>query len=70
MVINVLKIFDIVYVLTGGNFGTNVVGLQYVQELFDFNNFGVASALAVVLLAAVIPIMYFNIRRFRAEGQR
>ena len=70
MVINVLKIFDIVYVMTGGNFGTNVVALQYVQELFDFNNFGVASALAVVLLAAVIPIMYFNIRRFRAEGQR
>ena len=70
MVINLLKIFDILYVMTGGNFGTNVIALQYVKELFDFNNYGVASALAVVLLAAIIPIMYFNIRRFRAEGQR
>lgn len=70
MVINLLKIFDIIYVMTGGDFGTNVIALQFVQELFNFNNYGIASALAVVLLAAIIPIMYFNIRRFRAEGQR
>ncbi len=70
MVINVLKIFDILYVMTGGDFGTNVIALQYVQELFNFQNTGLASALAVVLLAAIIPIMYFNIKRFRAEGQR
>jgi alpha-glucoside transport system permease protein len=70
MVINLLKIFDILYVTTGGKYNTNVIALQYVQELFDFNNYGVASALAVVLLAAIIPIMYFNIRRIRAEGQR
>src|SRR5215469_5492796 len=70
MVINVLKIFDILYVMTGGNFGTNVIALKYVQELFDFQNYGLSAALAVVLLAAIIPIMYFNIRRFRAEGQR
>lgn len=67
MVINLLKIFDIVYVMTGGNFGTNVIAMAYYQQ--DFNNFntGLASALAVVLLIAVIPIMYFNIRRFRQE---
>jgi alpha-glucoside transport system permease protein len=70
MVINLLKIFDILYVMTGGNFGTNVIALKYVQELFDFQNYGVAAALAVVLMAAIIPIMYVNIRRFRAEGQR
>ncbi|HLJ81253.1 MAG TPA: sugar ABC transporter permease [Ktedonobacterales bacterium] len=70
MVINLLKIFDILYVTTSGNYGTNVIALQYVQELFKFNNFGLASALAVVLLAAIIPIMYFNIKRFRTEGQR
>ncbi|MGH2515672.1 MAG: carbohydrate ABC transporter permease, partial [Ktedonobacterales bacterium] len=70
MVINLLKIFDILYVTTNGNYGTNVIALQYVQEYFNFNNFGLASALAVVLLAAIIPIMYFNIKRFREEGQR
>jgi alpha-glucoside transport system permease protein len=70
MVINVLKIFDILYVMTGGNFSTNVIALRYVQELFDFQNYGLSAALAVILLAAIIPIMYFNIKRFRAEGQR
>lgn len=70
MVINLLKIFDILYVTTGGNEGTNVIALQYVQEIFTYNNTGLASALAVVLLAAIVPIMYFNIKRFRAEGQR
>nr|BBH95654.1 alpha-glucoside ABC transporter permease [Thermogemmatispora argillosa] len=71
MVINILKIFDVVYVMTGGNYGTNVVAVDYYQQLFNFDNFGVASALAVLLLLAVIPIMYFNIRRFRVqEAQR
>ena len=70
MVINVLKIFDIVYVTTGGDFNTNVVAVAYYQQLFNFSNYGVGSALAVILLVAIIPIMYFNIRRFREEVQR
>lgn len=71
MLINVLKIFDIIYVMTGGNFNTNVVALAYYQEYFNFNDNGVANALAVLLLIAVVPIMYVNLRRFRAqEAQR
>lgn len=71
MVINVLKIFDIVYVMTGGNYQTNVVAVEYYQELFSFNNFGIASAFAVILLIAIVPIMLLNIKRFRAqEAQR
>ncbi len=71
MLINVLKIFDIIYVMTGGNFNTNVVALAYYQSYFNFNENGVANALAVLLLLAVVPIMYFNLRRFRAqEAQR
>lgn len=71
MLINVLKIFDIVYVMTGGDFGTNVVAVDFYQEFFNFNDFGVGSALAVLLLVAIIPIMAFNIRRFRVqEAQR
>jgi alpha-glucoside transport system permease protein len=71
MVINLLKIFDVVYVMTGGDFGTNVVAVAYYQQLFTFNNFGISSALAVLLLVVIIPIMVYNIGRFRAqEAQR
>jgi alpha-glucoside transport system permease protein len=71
MVINLLKIFDIVYVMTGGNFQTDVIATQFVQQLFTFNDFGLGSALAVILLIAVIPIMIFNVRQFRRqEAQR
>jgi alpha-glucoside transport system permease protein len=67
MVINVLKIFDIIYVMTGGNFDTNVVAHLFYQQEFIYNEFGIGSALAVILLIAVIPIMYINLRRFRAQ---
>jgi alpha-glucoside transport system permease protein len=71
MIINLLKIFDIIYVTTGGNYGTDVVALEYYVQAFNFNDFGVSSALAVILLLAIIPVMYFNIRRFRQqEAQR
>jgi alpha-glucoside transport system permease protein len=67
MLINVLKIFDIIYVMTGGNFNTNVVALAYYQEYFNFSENGIADALAVVLLIAVVPIMVVNLKRFRAQ---
>jgi alpha-glucoside transport system permease protein len=71
MIVNVLKIFDIVYVMTGGNFNTNVIAMAYYQQEFTFNNFGTASALAVLLLLAIVPVMLYNVRRFRAqEAQR
>lgn len=71
MVINVLKIFDVVYAMTGGKYNTNVVAMEFYNQLFTYNNTGLASALAVILLLTVIPIMYINIRRMRAEeGQR
>ena len=67
MIINILKIFDVVYVMTGGDYNTNVVALQYYQELFTNFNYGVASALAVILLIAIIPVVYLNVRRIHAE---
>ncbi len=71
MLINVLKIFDIIYVMTGGRFNTNVVAVQYYREYFNFSEYGLADALAVLLLLAVIPIMVVNLQRFRAqEAQR
>src|SRR5262249_26224215 len=57
MLINILKIFDIIYVMTGGDFGTNVVALGFYQEFFNFNDFGLGSALAVLLLVVIIPVI-------------
>ena len=50
MIITALKAFDIVYVMTGGNFDTNIMALKMYQELFSANDFGRACGVAVVLL--------------------
>lgn len=67
MVINVLKIFDIVYVMTNGNFDTEVIANRMYKEMFAFREFGRASAIAVILLLAIIPVMAVNIRRFQEQ---
>jgi len=67
MIITALKAFDIVYVMTSGHFDTQVVAYQMITQLYDNGNPGRASAIAVVLLLAIIPVMALNIRRFRAQ---
>ena len=67
MVITALKAFDVVYVMTSGHFDTQVVAFQLIQELYNFGNPGRASAIGIVLLLAIIPVMAFNVRRFRAQ---
>lgn len=67
MVINVLKVFDIVYVMTNGSFGTEVLANRMYKEMFQFRQSGRASAIAVLLFAAIVPIMIVNIRRLRAS---
>ena len=71
IVITVWKVFDIVFVMTSGEFGTSVVAERMVTEFFTFGNDGKGAALAVVLLVAVIPLMFLNVSRFKAqEAQR
>ncbi len=67
MLIFALKAFDVVYVMTNGNFGTDVIANRMYKELFNVRHFGRASALAVILFAATVPVMVANIRRFRAQ---
>jgi alpha-glucoside transport system permease protein len=67
MIITSLKTFDIVYTLTSGNYDTEVVANLMIKQMFTFGDFGRASAVAVVLLLAIVPIMAFNIRKFRAQ---
>ncbi len=69
MVINVLKIFDIVLVTAPGSSQdeANVIALEMFKTTFAGRQYGVGSAVAVLLLVLVIPVMILNIRRFRRE---
>lgn len=67
MTVNVLKIFDIVYVMGKGQPGTQVIATRMYIEQFNKFNSGLSSAIAVVLILAVLPIGYLNIRRFREQ---
>ena len=62
-----LKIFDIVYSLSGGRNHDSVVAVRMYQEMFQFFNDGRAAALATVLFIAVLPVMVFNLRNFRRQ---
>ena len=65
MAIIILKIFDIVFVMTDGNFGTEVIANRMFTLIVT--NVGQSTAIAVVLIVLTIPIMIFNIQRFRKE---
>ncbi|QHV01863.1 ABC transporter [Synechocystis sp. CACIAM 05] len=67
MVILVLKVFDIVFVMTGGNQGTEVIASLMIKEMFNYRNFGRGSTIAVILLLLIVPVMITNIRRFKAQ---
>jgi len=66
----VLKVFDIVYVLTNGQNKTNVIALMFFQELFTQGRAGRASAIVVILLILVTPILIYQVRHFRKEQGR
>ena len=68
MFINAIKVFDIVFVLTNGQFDTGVVGTEMYRQLFIVRHLGRASVLAVVLLVLAAPIVAFNIRRSHSEA--
>jgi alpha-glucoside transport system permease protein len=65
LLIIVLKIFDIVFVMTGGNFGTEVIANRMFQLIVT--NVGRSTAIAVLLLVLTIPVMIFNVRRFQEQ---
>jgi alpha-glucoside transport system permease protein len=65
IVIFSLKLFDIVRVMTGGNNGTNVIANEFYLQRFTYNQAGRASAIAIVLLVAVVPVIVYNLRQFR-----
>jgi len=65
MVINVLKIFDIVFVMTGGHYGTEVIANRMFKMIVT--DTGRSMAIAVILVLLTIPVMVFNVSRFRQQ---
>ena len=68
MVINALKVFDIVFVIGSAETnGTEVIAERMIRWFFISNNDGRAAAIAVVLFVAIVPVMIWNVRRFREQ---
>jgi alpha-glucoside transport system permease protein len=69
LTINVIKLFDVIFVLTGGGPGnaSEVIATQMYTELFGNGEGGYAATIAVVMLLLILPLMIYNIRRFRSE---
>jgi len=67
VLILVMKVFDVVYVMTNGEYGTNVIGLEFFKQIFQFRNNGLASAIVVLLMLAVIPVLVYQVRHFKQE---
>jgi len=67
VLISVMKVFDVVFVMTRGNYNTNVLGNEFFVQLnTNFNN-GAAATVVVLLMVAVIPVMFYQVRHFKAE---
>ncbi len=62
-----LKLFDIVRVMTGGNYGTNVIANEFYLRQFTYGNSGQASSIAIVLLVVITPVLVYNLREFRSR---
>lgn len=67
VLIGVMKVFDVVYVTTNGAYNTDVIARRFYDELYTQGNNGIASAIVVILLLAVIPVLIYQVRHFRAE---
>ena len=69
MLINALKTFDIVYVMTNGAYDTDVIATRMFSQL-QSSHFGRAAAVGVVLFAAIVPLLIVNIRRFQQQEEQ
>ncbi|UVY85710.1 sugar ABC transporter permease [Brachybacterium sp. NBEC-018] len=67
VLILVLKVFDVIYVTTNGLYSTDVIANLFFRKLFTDQQAGQASAVVVVLLILVLPILVYQVRSFRAQ---
>ena len=64
-----LKVFDIVFAMTGGNYNTQVIASQFYDQMFRSFQYGRGAAIAIVLLLAVLPLMSYNLRQFSQQSE-
>lgn len=69
IVIFVMKIFDIIYAMTGGQYNTSVLAVEFYNQLFSFQNPGKAAAVVIVLMIAVVPLIVYQIRSYKAQEE-
>jgi alpha-glucoside transport system permease protein len=67
VLIGVMKVFDVVYVTTNGAYNTDVIARRFYDELYTQGNNGYASAIVVILIIAIIPVLIYQVRHFRSE---
>ena len=65
VLIGAMKIFDIVLAMTGGNYNTTVLAQTFYLEYFSYGNTGKAMAAVVILILAIIPVMFYQVRHYR-----
>lgn len=68
LIVLVMKVFDIVKVVTNGNFGTQVLANDMYFQAFSAGNKGRGAALAVILFVSVLPVIIYNIRQMQKEN--
>ena len=68
LVVTVMKVFDIVKVVTNGNFDTQVLANDMFQKAFSDGDIGRGAALAILIFVSVLPVMIYNIRRMQREA--
>jgi alpha-glucoside transport system permease protein len=69
MIINALKTFDIVYVMTNGAYDTDVIATRMFSQ-YQTAHYGRAAAVGVVLFLAIVPLLVVNIRRFQQQEEQ
>ena len=69
LIINVVKLFDLIYVMTRGGPGTSsrVIAFSMYQEALPARNFDYGASIAVIMLLILLPVMAYNVRRFSSE---
>lgn len=68
LIVLVMKVFDIVKVVTNGNFGTQVLANDMYFQAFSAGDRGRGAALAVILFVSVLPVIIYNIRQMQKEN--
>jgi alpha-glucoside transport system permease protein len=70
LIVNVVKLFDIPYVMTQGGPGnaSRVIAFEMYKQDFSAGLYGKAAAVAVIMLLLLVPVMVFNVRRFRSAA--